>query len=55
MIMEEPNFSKFKIAPYLELDNYKAPADINSAASPVLDPLAACPSSRLSRSIRSVL
>jgi len=35
--MEEPNFSKFKIAPYLELDNYKAPADINSYFIPMDD------------------
>jgi lysophospholipase len=30
MIMEEYNFSKYKRAPYLELDNYKAPEGINS-------------------------
>src|SRR6056300_936587 len=30
MIMEESNFSKYKKAPYLELDNYKAPEGINS-------------------------
>ena len=28
--MEESNFSKYQKAPYLELDNYKAPKDINS-------------------------
>tara|TARA_Y100001935_G_scaffold54569_1_gene45618 strand:- start:1065 stop:2036 length:972 start_codon:yes stop_codon:yes gene_type:complete len=30
MIMEESNFSKYKNAPYLELENYKAPKGIKS-------------------------
>lgn len=37
MITEEHSFLKFKIAPYLELDDYKAPEGINSYFIPMDD------------------